>query len=98
MDPSFVQPASHEGPCIFGHFILALHPSLLIESGHGVCVKTVVGKEYIDGLAGLWNVLVGHGNTELAEAARQQMSDLAFCSTYIGSANPGAMSAAEKMA
>ena len=57
---------------------------LLIESGHGVWLKTVDGKEYIDGLAGLWNVLVGHGNTELAEAARQQMSDLAYCSSYIG--------------
>jgi putrescine---pyruvate transaminase len=71
---------------------------LLIESGHGVWVKTVDGKEYIDGLAGLWNVLVGHGNTELAEAARRQMSDLAYCSTYIGSSNLRAIELAEKLA
>jgi len=71
---------------------------LLIESGHGVWLKTVDGKEYIDGLAGLWNVLVGHGNTELAEAARKQMSDLAFCSTYIGSSNLRAIELAEKLA
>src|SRR4030042_1257235 len=79
------------------------HPSdhqapLLIESGHGVWLRTVDGKEYIDGLAGLWNVLVGHGNTELAEAARKQMSDLAFCSTYIGSSNLRAIELAEKLA
>jgi putrescine aminotransferase len=78
-------PADHQAP-------------LLIESGHGVWVKTVDGKEYIDGLAGLWNVLVGHGNTELAEAARKQMSDLAFCSTYIGSSNLRAIELAEKLA
>ncbi len=71
---------------------------LLMESGHGVWLKTVDGKEYIDGLAGLWNVLVGHGNTELAEAARRQMSDLAFCSTYIGSSNLRAIELAEKLA
>ena len=71
---------------------------LLIESGHGVWLRTVDGKEYIDGLAGLWNVLIGHGNTELAEAARKQMSDLAFCSTYIGSSNLRAIELAEKLA
>ena len=71
---------------------------LLIESGHGVWLKTVDGKEYIDGLAGLWNVLIGHGNTELAEAARKQMSDLAFCSTYIGSSNLRAIELAKKLA
>ena len=53
---------------------------LIIESGHGVWLRTVDGKEYIDGLAGLWNVLVGHGNTQLADAAREQMSQVAFCS------------------
>jgi adenosylmethionine-8-amino-7-oxononanoate aminotransferase len=71
---------------------------LLIESGHGVWLKTVDGKEYIDGLAGLWNVLIGHGNTDLAEAARRQMSDIAFCSTYIGSSNLRAIELAEKLA
>ncbi|NWF55020.1 MAG: aspartate aminotransferase family protein [Syntrophaceae bacterium] len=71
---------------------------LLIESGHGVWLRTVEGKEYIDGLAGLWNVLIGHGNTELAEAARKQMSELAFCSTYIGSSNLRAIELAERLA
>ena len=41
---------------------------LIIESGHGIWLRTVDGKEYIDGLAGLWNVLIGHGNTDLGDA------------------------------
>lgn len=71
---------------------------LIIESGHGVWLRTVDGKEYIDGLAGLWNVLVGHGNTDLADAAREQMSRLAFCSNYIGSSNLPAIELSNKLA
>lgn len=79
------------------------HPSahqapLIIESGQGVWLRTVDGKEYIDGLAGLWNVMVGHGNTELAEAARRQMSQLAYCSNYVGTANLPAIELADKLA
>jgi len=78
-------PSAHEAP-------------LVIESGHGVWLRTVDGKEYIDGLAGLWNVLVGHGNTELAEAAREQMTNLAYTSNYIGAANIPAIELADRLA
>jgi adenosylmethionine-8-amino-7-oxononanoate aminotransferase len=71
---------------------------LIIESGHGVWLRTVDGREYIDGLAGLWNVLVGHGNTELADAAQKQMSQLAYSSNYIGSSNLPAIELADKLA
>jgi adenosylmethionine-8-amino-7-oxononanoate aminotransferase len=78
-------PSAHEAP-------------LIIESGHGVWLHTIDGKEYIDGLAGLWNVLVGHGNTELADAAREQMAQLAYCSNYIGSASLPTIKLANKLA
>lgn len=78
-------PSAHEAP-------------LVIESGHGVWLRTVDGKEYIDGLAGLWNVLIGHGNSELAEAASTQMTRLAYSSNYIGAANIPAIELADKLA
>ena len=79
------------------------HPSvhdnpLVVESGHGVWVRTVDGKEYIDGLAGLWNVLVGHGRTELANAAQRQMAQLAYFSNYVGAANVPAIELADRLA
>src|SRR5262245_12149867 len=37
--------------------------------GHGAMLVDADGKEYIDGLAGLWNVVLGHGRRDLAEAA-----------------------------
>jgi len=55
--------------------------------GDGAIITDSTGREYIDGLSGLWNVNVGHGRHELAEAARRQMSTLAFHSTYAGSTN-----------
>ncbi len=78
-------PSAHENPLIF-------------ESGHGVWMRTTEGKEVIDGLAGLWNVLVGHGRTELAAAASAQMSTLAYCSSYAGSSNIPAIQLAERLA
>jgi putrescine aminotransferase len=78
-------PSAHESP-------------LVIESGHGVWVRTMDGQEYIDGLAGLWNVLVGHGRVELADAARKQMAQLAYFSNYVGTANVPAIKLANRLA
>ena len=55
------------------------------------------GKQYLDALAGLWNVLVGHGRRELADAAAKQMSTLAYASSYSGSTNRPAIELAERL-
>ncbi len=78
------------------------HPSLhktpkVWVEGRGAIVKDADGREYIDGLAGLWNVNVGHGRRELAEAAMAQMSTLAYCSSYAGSTNYPAIELAERL-
>lgn len=78
-------PSSHESP-------------LIVEGGQGIWVRTLDGREYIDGLAGLWNIFVGHGNIELAEAAHIQMKQLAYFSNYVGVSNVPAIELASKMA
>ncbi len=86
------------------HFLHPLHhPSttqapMIFESGHGIWLRTTEGKEVIDGLAGLWNVILGHGNTALADAARDQMSTLAYCSSYAGTSNIPAIQLADRLA
>jgi putrescine---pyruvate transaminase len=72
-------------------------PKIWLE-GRGALLKDINGQEYIDGFAGLWNVNVGHGRRELAEAAAQQMSTLAYCSSYTGSTNMPAIELAERLA
>jgi adenosylmethionine-8-amino-7-oxononanoate aminotransferase len=66
--------------------------------GVGATLTAADGREYIDGLAGLWNVNVGHGRTELAQAAARQMEQLAFFSAYVGQTNEPATRLAEKLA
>jgi putrescine---pyruvate transaminase len=67
-------------------------------AGRGAILVDESGREFLDALAGLWNVFVGHGRTELAEAAAKQMSTLAFASTYSGSTNRPAILLAERLA
>jgi adenosylmethionine-8-amino-7-oxononanoate aminotransferase len=66
--------------------------------GEGAVLTDASGAQYIDGLAGLWNVTLGHGRAELAEAARDQMIALGFASGYAGSSNPRAIELAERLA
>ena len=51
---------------------------LLIVSGDGCEVTDAEGKTYIDAYAGIWNVNVGYGRTEIVEAVHEQMKALAF--------------------
>jgi adenosylmethionine-8-amino-7-oxononanoate aminotransferase len=70
----------------------------IFESGEGVWLTDVNGKRYIDGLSCLWNVNVGHGRAELAEAAAEQMRTLAFVNSYTGFSNIPAIELATKLA
>jgi adenosylmethionine-8-amino-7-oxononanoate aminotransferase len=65
--------------------------------GRGAILADAEGHEYIDGLAGLWNVVLGHGRRELADAACRQMETLAYVSGYSGSSNPRAIELAERL-
>ena len=85
------------------HLIHPLHhPSDHLEPmvyvrGRGAMLTDMQGREYIDGLAGLWNVNVGHGRTELADAAADQIRELAYYSAYSGSTNIPAIQLASKL-
>ena len=67
-------------------------------TGDGVYLTDADGRRYLDGMAGLWNVTAGHGRTELANAARDQMIELGFASAYAGSSHPRAIELAERLA
>ena len=53
-------------------------PIPVIVRGEGCYVWDQHGKRYLDGLSGLFTVQAGHGRAELAEAAAQQASTLAY--------------------
>jgi adenosylmethionine-8-amino-7-oxononanoate aminotransferase len=70
---------------------------LVVVEGKGAKLRDAEGREYIDGLSGLWNVNIGHGRAELADAASAQMRRIAFASAYIGATNEPAVRLAEKI-
>jgi adenosylmethionine-8-amino-7-oxononanoate aminotransferase len=69
----------------------------IITRGEGVTIFDDRGKSYLDALSGLFVVQVGHGRTELAEAAARQASTLAFFPLW-GYATPTAIELAERVA
>ena len=71
--------------------------AVIYASGKGAVLTDVEGNEYIDGLSSLWNVAVGHGRAELADAAAAQMRKLAFSNAYTGYANEPSIRLTEKL-
>ena len=71
--------------------------AIVFVKGEGAILTDARGREYIDGLSSLWNVAVGHGRQELAEAAAAQMSKLAFANGYSGYSNLPAIELSEKL-
>jgi 4-aminobutyrate--pyruvate transaminase len=77
---------------------VAANGPLVMVRGQGSTIWDVDGKEYIDAFAGLWNVNVGHGRTELAEAAAGQIEQIAYGPTFFGLATPPPIELAAKLA
>ena len=83
--------------------IHSLHSHSLQERAHvwaggrGAVLLDHDGREYLDALAGLWNVIIGHGRSELAEAAQRQMTTLAYASGYTGSTTSPAIELGERL-
>jgi putrescine---pyruvate transaminase len=72
---------------IHGFVPLQMHQKTgvpIFVKGQGVYLWDIEGKKYIDGLASLWNVHVGHGRKEINRAVTAQMDKLAFAPTLIG--------------
>jgi len=71
-------------------------PTILVE-GHGIYVQDLHGRQFIDGLAGLWNVHIGHGRTEIGDAVREQIGRLAFAPSFFGFSNLPSIGLAKKL-
>jgi putrescine aminotransferase len=50
--------------------------------GRGARLWDADGNEYVDGTCGLWVCPIGHGRTELAEAASRQMEELEYYASF----------------
>jgi 4-aminobutyrate---pyruvate transaminase len=85
-----------------------LHPStnarlhekigpIVIERGSGIFVYDDQGREYIEGLAGLWSVAVGFGEKRLVDAATKQLSRLPYYHNFSHKVNEPVVDLAERL-
>jgi 4-aminobutyrate--pyruvate transaminase len=70
---------------------------LVITRGDGIRVYDDRGKEYIEGLAGLWSVAVGFSEKRLADAAYKQMLQLPYYHTFTSKSHEPSIRLAEKL-
>ncbi len=69
----------------------------IIVRGEGAYVYDAKGRRYLDALGGLFTSQLGHGRTEMAEAAAKQAKELAFFPLW-SYAHPNAIELAERVA
>jgi 4-aminobutyrate--pyruvate transaminase len=70
---------------------------VILEEGNGIYVRDDKGKEYIEGLAGLWCTSLGYGNEELIDAITAQLKRLSYTHIFGGKSNDMAIELAEKL-
>ena len=85
-----------------------LHPStnlaqhqqqgpVVLESADGVYIRDGHGKQYLEGMAGLWCTAIGYGREELAKVAYEQMVKLNYSQLFAGRTNEPSVLLAEKL-
>lgn len=70
---------------------------LVIVRGQGVRVFDEDGRDYIEGLAGLWCTALGFDETRLADVAAEAMRRLPFYHTFGHKTHPAVVDLAEKL-
>ena len=73
------------------------HEVVLVR-GEGAWIEDADGRRYLDATAGLWYCNVGHGRTEIAEAAAAQLSSLASYSNFGALATAPTLELADRLA
>ena len=70
----------------------------IISDSDGIYVSDIKGNRFIDGIAGLWCVNVGHGRKEIGDAMAEQATRMAYFSTFNNLTNIPAAELSAKLA
>ena len=79
---------------------LSLHAqrgASVIQSGKGVWVRDIHGRDYLEAMSGLWCIALGYGNERLADVAYRQMKELAYYPLTNHKSHPPVIALAEKL-
>jgi putrescine aminotransferase len=89
--------AAHHLHPFSNHRTLAQDGSRIIVRGEGCYIWDSEGARILDGMAGLWNVNIGYGRKELADAATAQMQELPFYNSFFKTSHPPVIALSEKL-
>ena len=70
---------------------------MVLTRGQGIRVWDDHGREYIEGMAGLWCTTLGYGEEVLAQTAYDQIKRLSFSHLFAGKSHEPAVRLAEKL-
>ncbi|MEX2482784.1 MAG: aminotransferase [Gammaproteobacteria bacterium] len=70
---------------------------MMLARAEGVYMYDDQGKQYLEGLAGLWCTALGYGNEELARAAYDQMKTLSYAQLFASKSHEVGVQLAEKI-
>tara|TARA_B100000795_G_C22782612_1_gene433090 strand:- start:522 stop:1904 length:1383 start_codon:yes stop_codon:yes gene_type:complete len=72
--------------------------SMVLTDASGITLTDNEGKQYIDGIGGLWCVNIGYGRAEMADAIATQAKRIPYFSTFGHHTTPPAAALAAKLA
>jgi putrescine aminotransferase len=90
--------AAHHLHAFSDHKTLHQGKIRVITDAQGVFVTDSEGKDYLDGMAGLWCVAAGYGRGELVQAAAAQMTKLPYYNTFFKTTTQPAVQLAQTLA
>ena len=67
------------------------------RSAEGIYLTDNHGKQYLEGMAGLWCTAIGYGNEELSRVAAEQMKKLSYSQLFAGKTNEPSVLLAERL-
>ena len=72
--------------------------SLILSRANGVYTYDADGKQYLDGVGGLWCMNVGYGRDEIVDAIAEQARTLAYANPFVDVSNAPAAQLTAKLA
>ncbi|WP_321392088.1 aminotransferase [Emcibacter sp.] len=69
----------------------------IMARGKGIYQWDKAGKQYLEGMAGLWCTSLGYGNEEIAETAAEAMRTMGFAHMFSGRSHEAGIRLAEKL-
>jgi putrescine---pyruvate transaminase len=70
---------------------------LIMARGEAAYVYDTEDRKYLDGIAGLWCVNIGHGREEIAQVMADQARELGYFSSFVDISNPPHAALAKKI-